>query len=318
MINLKKAMVKGKRSYGTFMFIPESQQNVKAYRIPLWLTKAMVISVIFVTAMCCTSLWLLSSIKVQHEASKKEIKVLTAINNSQKLEIEKLKKDSEQVHKQLEENSRLLDEVKKAVGISPSKDNVFVDSSSDNTSSEQTKVVAVVDSPDLSEEISSVEESFKALSGKLLSQKQEIEESIAPIKSRLAYLAAKPSILPVNAPITAGFGYRKNPFTSRGSEFHRGVDFAAHYGQSVKATGDGIVTYAGWYSSYGKVVIISHGYGLTTLYAHNSKILVKQGDKVKKGQEISKVGSTGRSTGTHLHYEVKLNGKNVDPSKYFQ
>jgi murein DD-endopeptidase MepM/ murein hydrolase activator NlpD len=65
------------------------------------------------------------------------------------------------------------------------------------------------------------------------------------------------------------------------------------------------------------MVIISHGYGFTTLYAHNSKLLVKQGDKVKKGQAITKVGNTGRSTGTHLHYEVKLNGKNVNPSQYF-
>jgi murein DD-endopeptidase MepM/ murein hydrolase activator NlpD len=144
-----------------------------------------------------------------------------------------------------------------------------------------------------------------------------INDSLGPIKTQLAYLMAKPSIMPVTASITAGFGYRKNPFTSRGSEFHKGVDFAASYGQKVVATGDGIVIFSGWNAGYGRMVVISHGYGLSTLYAHNSKLLVKQGDKVKKGQAISHAGNTGRSTGTHVHYEVKLNGKNVNPSKYF-
>lgn len=318
MIHLKKAMVKHKKAYATFMFIPESQSTVKSYRIPLWFPKAATVSVIFLMALSFTSLWLFSSLRMQHEASKKEIAALTSINNTQKVEIEKLKKDSTEVQKQLEENSRMLDEVKKAVGISPSEEKTVVNSNNDNVSSEKYTTVVSQNSPDLSKEIHRIESSFIALSSKISSQKQEIEESIGPIKNRLAYLLAKPSILPVNASITAGYGYRKNPFTSRGSEFHQGVDFAAYYGQTVSATGDGIVIFAGWKSGYGRMVIISHGYGLTTLYAHNSKLLVKQGDKVKKGQAISKAGNTGRSTGTHLHYEVKLNGKNVNPAKYFQ
>jgi murein DD-endopeptidase MepM/ murein hydrolase activator NlpD len=165
--------------------------------------------------------------------------------------------------------------------------------------------------------IKSIESDFASLTDKIAAQKKVITESMGPIKNKLAYLKAKPSIMPVTASITASFGYRKNPFTSRGSEFHKGTDFAASYGKTVAATGDGIVMFAGWNAGYGKMVIISHGYGITTLYAHNSKLLVKQGDKVKKGQAISKVGNTGRSTGTHLHYEVKLNGKNVNPTKYF-
>jgi murein DD-endopeptidase MepM/ murein hydrolase activator NlpD len=172
--------------------------------------------------------------------------------------------------------------------------------------------------PDMSSNISNIETEFVSLSDKIATQKQVINEALGPIKSQLAYLMAKPSIMPVSASITAGFGYRKNPFTSRGSEFHKGTDFAASYGQEIVATGDGIVMFSGWNAGYGRMVIISHGYGLSTLYAHNSKLLVNQGDKVTKGQAISKAGNTGRSTGTHLHYEVKLNGKNVNPSKYFK
>lgn len=311
-------MVKHRNNYATFMFIPESQETVKSYRIPLWFPKAAMVFVVFLIAMSCTSLWLFSSLKSQHEASKREIAALTAINSTQKVEIEKLKKESAEVQKHLEENSRMLNEVKKAVGIEPSEEKTVVDSGDDNISFKGYTTVITQNSPDLSNEIRQVESSFIALSGKISAQKQEIEKSIAPIKSRLAYLTAKPSIVPVVASITAGYGYRKNPFTSRGSEFHQGIDFAAYYGQPVKATGDGIVIFSGWQSSYGKMVIISHGYGLTTLYAHNSKLLVKQGEKVKKGQTIAKAGNTGRSTGTHLHYEVKLNGKNVNPAKYFQ
>jgi murein DD-endopeptidase MepM/ murein hydrolase activator NlpD len=301
MILLKKAMVKNKKSYATFMFIPESQSTVKSFRIPLWFPKAIMISTVFLIIISVVSLSLLSSLKKQHDISKKEIENLTSINNNQKVEIQKLKNDCLSVQRQLEENSIMLNEVKKAVGIEPSEERTVVNIN-DNISSNEYTTAVIQYEPDLSEEINKIESNFTTLTSEISNQKQEIEDSIAPIKNRLAYLMAKPSILPVNAAITAGYGYRKNPFTSRGTEFHRGIDFAASYGQKISATGDGVVTFA----------------GLTSLYAHNSELLVKQGDKVKKGQAISKAGNTGRSTGTHLHYEIKLNGKNVDPSKYFE
>ncbi len=311
-------MIKNKKNYATFMFIPESQSTVKSYRIPVWFPKFVTVSIILLILASAASFSILSSLKLQYEISKSEIGKLTSINGSQKIEIEKLQKNSEEVQKQLEENSRMLEEVKKAVGITPASNDKSTDSSpvsSDNSAS--VSKLTENSSPDMSAKIESIESDFASLVDKIASQKQEINESIGPIKSKLAYLMAKPSIMPVTASITAGFGYRKNPFTSRGSEFHKGTDFAASYGQTAVATGDGIVMFSGWNAGYGRMVIISHGYGLTTLYAHNSKLLVKQGDKVKKGQAITKVGNTGRSTGTHLHYEVKLNGKNVNPSTYF-
>jgi murein DD-endopeptidase MepM/ murein hydrolase activator NlpD len=317
MILLKKAMVKNKKNYGTFMFIPESQSCVKSYRLPMWFPKFATLSIflLIIASVACFSI--LSSLKLQYAINKKEIGKLTAINNTQKIEIEKLRKNSEEIQKQLEDNTKILDEVRKAVGITPA--------SGKNT---EAKPAAPKDNspvglrkekstPDMSADIAGIKSDFVSLEEKISVQKQEISKSLDPIKSKLAYLMAKPSVIPVTASITAGFGYRKNPFTSRGSEFHKGIDFAASYGQTVKATGDGIVIFAGRHAGYGKMVVISHGYGITTAYGHNSKLLVKQGDKVKKGQAISQAGNTGRSTGTHLHYEVKLNGKNVNPAKYF-
>ncbi len=122
-------------------------------------------------------------------------------------------------------------------------------------------------------------------------------------------------ILPVNGPITSLFGWRVHPiYGSR--RFHTGIDFGAPTGTPVRAADRGTVIYAGWYGGYGYTVIINHGGGITTLYAHNSRITVGVGQTVQRGQTIAAVGSTGLSTGPHLHFEVRVNGQPVDPRRY--
>lgn len=300
------------------MFIPESQSDVRSYRMPLWFPGFVTVSILLLVVASAACFAILSSLRLQYDISRKEIIQLTAINSSQKIEIEKLQKNSREIQQQLAENSKILEDVKRAVGITPpdAGETLELKLVAPGGSSSPS-LIEEASAPDMSAEISAIGSDFVSLSESIAAQKKLINDSLGPIKSQLAYLMAKPSIMPVSAPITAGFGYRKNPFTSRGSEFHKGTDFAASHGQKVVATGDGIVMFSGWNSGYGRMVVISHGYGLSTLYAHNSKLLVKQGDKVKKGQAISQAGNTGRSTGTHVHYEVKLNGKNVNPSKYF-
>jgi len=120
---------------------------------------------------------------------------------------------------------------------------------------------------------------------------------------------------PLKGKITSNFGYRKDPF-KRKTGFHSGIDIDANYGQPIVATADGIVTQASWHSSYGKSVTIKHEDGYGTLFGHLSAITVKEGDKVKVGDVIGKAGSTGRSTGTHLHYEVIKDGKRVNPKTF--
>lgn len=127
---------------------------------------------------------------------------------------------------------------------------------------------------------------------------------------------ATPSGWPVRSGyITSKFGYRKHPIYKR-SKFHTGVDFASKRGTPVVATADGVVVFSGWQSGYGRLVEIRHMDGLKTGYAHNQKNLVKEGDMVKKGQTIAKLGSTGRSTGPHVHFEVRKNGRAVNPLNY--
>lgn len=120
--------------------------------------------------------------------------------------------------------------------------------------------------------------------------------------------------LPVSGTISSPYGWRKDPFTGEPT-FHHGVDIASPAGSGIFAAGKGRVVFSGWKKGYGNVVEIEHGDGFTTLYAHNEKNLVKKGEAVSHYQLIALVGDTGRSTGSHLHYEVKKNGEVVNPAK---
>jgi murein DD-endopeptidase MepM/ murein hydrolase activator NlpD len=117
--------------------------------------------------------------------------------------------------------------------------------------------------------------------------------------------------------LSSGFGVRNDPFVGRPA-MHTGLDFRASMGDPARATADGRVTNAGWAGGYGRMVEIDHGNGLATRYGHLSKIDVKVGQVVKTGEVIGEVGSTGRSTGPHLHYETRINGEAVDPQRFLR
>ncbi|MGK7889382.1 MAG: murein hydrolase activator EnvC [Leptolyngbyaceae cyanobacterium] len=122
-------------------------------------------------------------------------------------------------------------------------------------------------------------------------------------------------VFPVNAPLTSRFGTRIHPILGY-RRFHAGIDFGASTGTPIWAADSGRVIFAGWYGGYGRSVIINHGGGLTTLYAHTSRVYVTEGQMVQRGQAIAAVGSTGLSTGPHLHFEVRQNGNPVNPLGY--
>jgi murein DD-endopeptidase MepM/ murein hydrolase activator NlpD len=128
-------------------------------------------------------------------------------------------------------------------------------------------------------------------------------------------LSSTPSRAPAKGYITSGFGTRADPFTG-GHAHHMGIDFDANIGDPVSAAAGGVVTFAGVKSGFGNVVEVDHGNGYSTLYGHNSRLLVRAGDVVRAGQEIAKAGSTGRSTGPHVHFEVHVNGVPVNPRPF--
>jgi murein DD-endopeptidase MepM/ murein hydrolase activator NlpD len=137
----------------------------------------------------------------------------------------------------------------------------------------------------------------------------------ARLSERVRWISSTPAIAPVRGILTSGFGYRSDPLT-HGRGVHQGVDIAAAPGQPVRASADGIVVEAGEVNGLGQAVYVAHGFGLTTRYGHMSRIEVRPGQRVKRGDIVGRVGNTGRSTGYHLHYEVRVDGDPVNPLAY--
>ena len=154
--------------------------------------------------------------------------------------------------------------------------------------------------------------SLAALEGKM----NLLERNIKTYESVLRERGYTPSIWPIVGKLESGFGGRRNPFGGSGYEFHTGQDIDAQTGDPVVAGATGTVTFAGVQNGYGNLVVIDHGGGLTTRYGHLSHIDVAQSQTVTRGQFIGRVGSTGRSTGPHLHYEIRINDEPVDPLQY--
>lgn len=146
-------------------------------------------------------------------------------------------------------------------------------------------------------------------------QTNEKAELIKFLEDQMSVLARTPSIWPTKGWVSSRFGYRISPFTKE-REFHAGLDIVTRNKAPIVAPADGIVASVGREYGYGKIVTINHGNGLKTRYAHLSKALVKKGQVVKRGEDIALVGTTGRTTGPHLHYEVLLNGVPVNPQRY--
>lgn len=146
-------------------------------------------------------------------------------------------------------------------------------------------------------------------------QQDDFEMLLGKLEEQKNLLAHTPAIRPAKGWLTSRFGYRQSPFTGK-REFHRGLDIANQKGTPVVATADGVVSFASTKGFMGNLIILDHGHGIVTRYGHLDQMLVQAGDRVKRGQTVAKIGNSGRSTGPHLHYEVRLNGVPINPSKY--
>ncbi len=166
-------------------------------------------------------------------------------------------------------------------------------------------------------------ETFKGVDDvkrKMYIQSKSYDEIVKLIKNKSKMLASMPAIQPISnkqlTRLTSGFGLRIHPIYKVG-QFHPGIDFAAPYGTPIYATADGVIKKAVYDAGYGNNILIDHGYGYKTLYAHMAEFKVKPGDKVKRGECIGYVGSTGLSTAPHVHYEVIYNGEQINPVYFF-
>ena len=150
----------------------------------------------------------------------------------------------------------------------------------------------------------------------LLAKTNRLEEDLRAYEGILRERGYTPTVWPVDGTLEGGFGGRRNPFGGSGYEFHSGQDIEAPWGAPVFAGASGRVSFVGWQNGYGQLVVVDHGGGLTTRYGHLSHIDVELNQTVSRAQLLGKVGSTGRSTGPHLHYEVRINDQAVNPLPY--
>ncbi|RXV63742.1 M23 family peptidase [Fusibacter sp. A1] len=240
------------------------------------------------------------------------IAALSGITSQQETEISQLSHQvtvsADYFNNKLKEIAVLEGELNQLIGMFNQRTDLEVKtpvSRSGNFSNDVTQEVSVLD--DLSNW-----EGEDVLSDQIAEQISAYSALAGELENTLDFLDAKPTLMPVNGIITSKFGNRRDPITRR-IAFHKGIDIANSTGTSIHAAGSGVVTFAGWSGTYGRVIVISHGYGYESVYAHNSKISVKVGDQVTKGDVIGKVGSSGKSTGPHTHFEVHFEGVQIDP-----
>jgi murein DD-endopeptidase MepM/ murein hydrolase activator NlpD len=160
-----------------------------------------------------------------------------------------------------------------------------------------------------------LEQNLKQLQAEFEASSQQLSVLESMLFEQELELKSQPTTRPTEGFVTSGFGYRMHPVLG-GRAHHNGIDFEANIGDPVRSAGNGLIKFAGWKSGFGNVVEIDHQNGYVTLYAHNSAFVVKEGDIVRAGQVVAKAGSTGRSTGPHVHFEVHKDGRPVNPRAF--
>lgn len=171
------------------------------------------------------------------------------------------------------------------------------------------------ESRELRNEFEKLSRAFDSILQNAASVELDVQNLTTSLIDQKDYLSSMPTLKPTNGWYTSGFGLRSSPFTGKPT-MHEGLDIANHVGSPIVAPAAGVVTFANSRPGYGNLVTLDHGYGIQTQFGHVSKIYVKTGDKIKRGEKIAAVGNTGRSTGPHAHYEVRVNGIPVDPYYY--
>ncbi|MCF8011847.1 MAG: peptidoglycan DD-metalloendopeptidase family protein [Clostridiales bacterium] len=308
----------------TLMFVPHSQQSIYRMRIPVLILKVSL--VILVCAVLSISYFSVRYLNMQE--NMKELHALREVNDKQKTKLKSLETKTKEMQQKMSKLKSLEKDVREMLkddslsgrggGNLPRSYYSRVNITENNAN--QNGLPSLFDSyqdeiEDWNNKYSKVQDTTVNLAGQIDEVKKELSTLKKDIADKKAYLAARPSGYPVAGRITSGYGSRRNPVTGS-SEFHSAIDFAASYGVPVVATGKGRVIFAGYKSGYGYTVVIDHQYGFRTFYAHNSRLAVNVGDRVTRGEVIARVGSSGLSTGCHVHYEVHLHGVAQNPANY--
>jgi murein DD-endopeptidase MepM/ murein hydrolase activator NlpD len=332
-IREKKKKNKKKDTYFTMLMIPHGQAKpIRNICIPMWLIKFGIVAGL--SCVLTVGYFVSGYFHLQYIAE--ENKELQKINKAQASEITDLKGMAGDMKTKLDALLKIDQEVRTKVGLIKPKiqssrslerypymaaNTVNVRSAIERLETGTgtgtgTETGLVLELPIPEGEVNTLDELKDQLFKMdilITQQAKTMDKLKTDVERQIALKKATPNVWPVVGRITSEFGWRKNPFSHRGSEYHQGLDIAASYGAPIYAAGDGVVTFSGYKASWGKLVVISHGFGYVSQYAHNSSLLVKKGEKVTRGQIIARLGRTGRATGAHLHFGIAKNGKWIDP-----
>lgn len=304
----RKGKVNREKRYLSVIFVPHSQDNVKVFKLASAKIKFFILTgLVFSVFLGLIGLTIYTKYDNQKLNNRLDALTETTIEQKNMLsdksdEIKSLMDKYNSLNKKTEAFTELYKDMA---------DNYLEKEKSGQKASrsgDRNERTFVDDISRLKGVLDNINETYNSQS-KAVSELAETEENLEK------YIGSIPTLWPAKGRISSTFGSRPDPFKNT-QKFHKGLDIAADEGDNIRASADGVVILAEYYSDYGNAVIISHGHGITTLYGHTSRILVKEGQKVKKGDLIAKVGSTGRSTGAHLHFEVRINDIQVDPMKY--
>ncbi len=299
-----------RKEYVTFMFLPGPNARVRTLIISKSVIKSILLSLAAI---------LLLSVYLMHEYSNVqekawELQSLREDLMQQKAQVQGYALNMIDYQREMDLIRELDTKLRRAVSLGPrGKERLALGIGGRDEPGLQNLVTIGEKKQD--EALKEMHQELTQLQGAASKQETSLQMLIEYFEDKRSLYASTPAVWPVRGWVTSPFGSRVSPFTGM-TQFHEGIDIATPEGTPVIAPADGVVIKAGFEAGYGNMVEISHGYGLKTVFGHNSRLNVKQGQHVKRGDIISYSGNSGSSTGPHVHYEVRLNGLPVNPLRY--
>ena len=309
-MGVKKSRKIRKKEYFTFMFLPGPNARVRTLSISKSALKSVFLSIVAVLVL---SLYLI----YEYNDVKDKVWELQSVREElmqQKAQVQSFALNLLDYKRQMFLLRDLDTKLRRAVNLGPrdKAQQVLGIGGPDELGLQN---LATLGEKKQEEALKEMHQELSLLKGAASRQEASLQLLIEYFEDKRSLYASTPSVWPVRGWVTSPFGNRISPFSGI-LKFHEGIDIAAQTGTPIIAPADGVVIKAGFSTGYGNMVEISHGYGIKTEFGHNSRLNVKAGQRVKRGEIISYVGDTGSSTGPHLHYEVRVNGLPVNPVRY--
>lgn len=290
--------IKKKKQKLTFMMIPNDTKKIKQYVFSYKTIASVLMMIVLISSILTFFTTRFFYVSQDYKKINRQYITMIKENSAQKAKIDYFASKSEEIENRIAKLKELENQITKAI------DPKAVEKEASpvvSRSSERDLFMPEVDEADI-----------KFVDELLISQEKNIDALFDNIQGKITALEKIPNFMPTDGRLASPFGERIHPVTKK-VDFHSGIDLANNTGTNIYSSASGIVLFSEVNGTYGNMILISHGNGYSTVYAHLSKQLVKTGDQVKKGDLIGKMGSTGRSTGPHLHFEIRENGTPINP-----